>query len=59
MSVQEVIDNKCELDEWTILRDIYKILVEANVLNPKPSTPIVNFKFPDEILVIHLCSQRF
>lgn len=50
MSLQE---KNNDLDEWIILRDIYKMLVDANVLNPKHSTPIVKFKHPDELMVIH------
>lgn len=49
MSIQE---QNNDLDEWTILRDTYKMLVDANVLNPKQSKPIVKFKFPDELMVI-------
>ncbi|XP_055305528.1 cysteine sulfinic acid decarboxylase [Sitodiplosis mosellana] len=51
MSVQEKNnDGNCDLNEWTILSDIYQILVDANVLNPKPTATLVNFKFPDEIM---------
>lgn len=45
-------ENKNGMDEWNILRDIYQILVDGNVLNPKPPTTIVNFKFPEELMVI-------
>lgn len=34
-----------------ILRDVYKILVDGNVLNTKTSDMIVDFKFPSELMV--------
>lgn len=38
-------------DQWTILRDVYKMLIDANVLNTPASASILEFKFPDELMV--------
>lgn len=38
-------------DQWNILRDVYKMLVDAHILNTPPSVLIVDFKFPDELMV--------
>lgn len=36
-----------------ILRDVYKMLIDANVLNTKTSDMIIDFKFPGELKVIN------
>lgn len=34
-----------------ILRDVYQMLIDTKVLNTSYSDKIVNFKFPDELMV--------
>lgn len=46
-----LIKNSSSEDHWTILRHVYTMLVDANVLNTSASEKIVEFKFPDEIMV--------
>lgn len=38
-------------DEWEILKDVYSMLLNGNVLNTPEKEPIVRFKYPEELLV--------
>lgn len=47
----DIIENVATEDHWTILSDVYKMLMDANVLNTPASTRIIDFKHPDELKV--------
>lgn len=54
MSEQENVMNRRNSfkSEWNILRDVHKMLVDAHVLNTPTTTPILDFKSPNELKVI-------
>lgn len=45
------IKNLCCQEHWDILTHVYKMLFDSNVLNTPGTVPILDFKFPEEIMV--------
>lgn len=44
--------NLIEPNEWEILKNVYEMLANGNVLNTQPTNePIVRFQYPDKLQV--------
>lgn len=48
---RKLIDEISSEKHWTILSDVYELLVNSNVLNTQSSLPVVQFKYPEELMV--------
>lgn len=45
------IKNLSSKEHWEILTHVHKMLFDYNVLNTPGTVPILDFKFPEEIMV--------